>query len=80
MAPKIAKIDNFSKGSIFIEYSTAVEYSDGLKKIFWTTNLYKFSPKKFHVNRTISFENSDRVNPPQKSQETEGGEFQLKLQ
>ena len=43
----------------FIEYSTSVEYSDGHKKFFWTLQLIKFTQKKFHDNRIISFENID---------------------
>ena len=41
------KIAIFPKKSVFVDYSTVVEYSVGHKIFFWTTNLYKISPKIF---------------------------------
>ena len=48
----------------FTEYSTGVEYSMGHKKFFLNYKIDKDTPKNFHVNTTISFENMDRGNPP----------------
>ena len=70
---KMAKIANFTKSTIFVEYSTAVEYSDGSKKIFFELRIHVSLPKKNFMSNGPLVLKISIGSPPQISGFSGGG-------